>query len=294
MLPEGTLDDFEQLENAMKWCWDPFLKSGDFYWVVAIIPGPLPVVAPVESADPLNSWGSMHGHSATIFGSHPSALFVGSWWNVRNWHQEYLWNDVLSLVESSEIPENKFQPSHTATICNYLSRNDTINLPRHWKVTTNGQDSWLAENFWLIISRILAFWLAETILLFLKRFSHWMQPSQCQNGKAISLYPGYPTATTASMPAAPVHVDHPPWDPVKLSSTKAIPDIMKVIGCWILNFWGVPKFGHTNYIGKNSKKTNTSCHFFKSLVYHISLHLSTPKTFLHSVLKNRNVALLPF
>lgn len=73
--------------------------------------------------------------------------------------------------------------------------------------------------------------------------------------EAFSLYPGYPTtATTAwTMPAAPVHVDHPPWDPVKLSSRKAIPDIMKVIGCWMLSFWG-SVFWHTKNMVEMEEK----------------------------------------
>lgn len=74
-------------------------------------------------------------------------------------------------------------------------------------------------------------------------------------------YPTATTATTASMPAAPVHVDHLPWDPVKLSSRKAIPDIIE--GHWMLDveFWGGrPAFWHiyVKKYGKNGEKLNTS------------------------------------
>jgi len=85
--------------------------------------------------------------------------------------------------------------------------------------------------------------------LFLKEISTWKcNQANAKKREAVFIvscgYPTATTATTASMPAAPVHADHPPWDPVKLSSRKAIPDIIE--GHWMLDveFLGATSFWH--------------------------------------------------
>lgn len=212
------------------------LKSGYFCWIVAIIPSPQLVVAPVESADPLNSWGSMHGHSATIFGSHPSAF----WWDLDGTSETNTRNTfgmMLFLVESSEICENQFQPSKN---CHKLQ---LLKPKGHHGGSTMVVPPMARILDWLMLLthhlHDLGFydWLKQSFFVPQRDFYMEMQPSQCQNAWSHFIVScGYPTATTAStasMPAAPVHVDHPPWDPVKLSSRKAIPDIIE--GHWMLD-----------------------------------------------------------